>query len=206
MEEFMIDVLVPLALLLCPTLFSLLMYYGLRRIESLKMKKVALLLVFVIFSILVVLWFIYKPYTIGPSSVYSALVSVTIIAFSAAYPVVLAMNIFPGIFSEAGEKFAAALAPLISIPFIIKMLISPDVWNGKTYGADYFFIKIPLIGWIIDPFTSGWVHTTDVFNPLPAVILYFGFFIEMTIVMLLIFWYCKITIGSPGDRTLEQDE
>lgn len=202
----MIDVLVPLILLLCPTLFSLLLYFGLKRIDSPKIKKAALLLVFVIFSAFVVLWFLCKPYAIGPAPLYSALISVTIIAFSSAYPVALAMNVFPGIFSEVGEKFAAALAPFISIPFMFLMFISPEIWEGKTYGADYFFIKIPLIGWIIDPFTSGWIHTAGIVNPLPGLILYFGFLIEMIIVMLLLFWYFKITVGSPGDRTQEQDD
>lgn len=104
------------------------------------------------------------------------------------------MNLFPGIFPEKGEALAAALVPLISIPFIAKLLISPELRDGKTYGADYFFIKIPLIGWIIDPFTSGWVHTAGSNDLLPALILEFGFFIQMMIVMILVFWYFKVTV------------
>jgi len=194
----MIEVLV---LLFGPTLFSILLWSGLKRIASPEMKKIALLAIFVMFSLSIVIWAFFTPDPVGPAPFPSALVAVSTIAFAAAYPVALAMNAFPGIFSEKGEAIAAALVPFISVGFIIKLLISPEVWNGKTYGADYFFIKIPVVGWMIDPFTSGWIHVSGGNDPFPELVLYFGFFIQMTIVMILVFWYFKVTVkDSPGRK------
>lgn len=201
----MIEILVLIILLLFPSIFSLLLYYGLKQIASPEMKKAALLLIFVVFSVSIVLWVLFSPHIVGPPSALTTLMAVIIIAFSSAYPVALAMNVFSGIFSEKGEKLAAALCPLISVPFIIKLLISPDVWAGKSYG-DMFFIQIPLIGWIIDPFTCDWKHTAGDASLFPGIILYFGFFIQMIIVMLLVFLYFKVTVtGSAGTNDKKDD-
>jgi len=199
----MIEVII---LLLGPSIFSLLLWSATERIHSGGMRKKFLAAVFIIFTLLVIAFEFLTPEIAGPAPRGFILAVLSIIAFSSAYPVVLAMNLFPGIFSEKGETLAAALVPLISIPFIAKLLISPEVWDGKTYGADYFFIKIPLVGWIIDPFTSGWVHTAGSNDPLPSLILTFGFFIQMIIVMLLVFWYFKKTVGCPGDISEKKEE
>lgn len=198
----MIEVLV---LFLGPSFFSLLIWFGLKRISSPVMKKTALLVLLVLFVLSIVLWAIFYPHTIGPSISIFALAAISMIAFAAGYPVAIAMNAFPGIFAEKDEGYVAVLAPLISIPFILKLLISPEVWEGKLYG-DYFSIKIPLVGWAIDPFTSGWTHTTAGGSLFPMLILYTGFFVEMTMIMLLVFWCFRKAAGISGDGTTEQED
>ena len=198
----MIEVLV---LFLGPSFFSVLIWFGLKKISSPAMKKTVLLALPVLFVLSILLWALFKPHTIGPSPFIFALAAILMIAFAAGCPVALAMNVFPGIFTKKGEGFVAAFAPLISIPFILKLLISPEVWDGKLYG-DYFFIKIPLVGWMIDPFTSGWAYTTAGGSLFPMLILYTGFFVEMTIVMLLVFWCFRMAAGSPGDGTTKQED
>ena len=198
----MIEILV---LFLGPSLFSVLIWFGLKRISSPVLKKATLLVLPVFFVLSIVLWAICKPHTVGPSPFIFTLAAISMIVFAAGYPVALAMNVFPEIFKEKDEGFVAAFAPLISVPFILKLLISPEVWEGKLYG-DYFSIKIPLVGWAIDPFTSGWAYTTVGGSLFPALILYTGFFVEMTMIMLLVFWCFRKAAGSPGDETTGRED
>lgn len=190
--------------LLLPSAFSLLLYLGLGRIASRRMKTLSLLAVSAIFFILVISYQLFFSRSGVQPPLYSIVVPFTILAFSIACPVAIGMNAFPGRFSKRGELIVAALAPFISIPFVFAMLLSQEAWGGKVYG-DLFIYKLPLIGWAVDPFTHDWTYSTPPSGPFPGLILYLGFFIEMTIVMLLFFWYCK-SVGRTGRQGTEPEK
>ena len=118
------------------------------------------------------------------------------IAFAVSCAVAIAMNAFPLNIREKWKQLAAFLAPFISIPFIFVMIITPEMVLGQAYPNYYFSKRLPLSGWLFDGLTFGFKFTAGDDNILPGVLLNIGFFIEMIIVMLLVFWYLKTMFGS----------
>ncbi|WP_157199082.1 hypothetical protein [Methanolacinia paynteri] len=128
------------------------------------------------------------------------------IAFAVSCAVAIAMNVFPLNIREKWKQLAAFLAPFISIPFIFVMIITPEMVLGQAFPDYYFSKRLPLSGWLFDGLTFGFKSTAGDDNILPGILLNIGFFIEMIIVMLLLFWYLKTVLGSPVNNDFSGDE
>jgi hypothetical protein len=194
--------MIEILLFLLPSCISILLYLGLGKIDSAKLK---LLIPLVLFFLSLILFEIIIS---GPGN--SGIVSVSAwfitIAFATSCAVAIAMNVFPLDIKEKWRQFAAFLAPFISIPFIFVMIITPEMVLGQAFPDYYFTKRLPLSGWLIDGLTFGFEFTAGDGSVLPGILLNIGFFIEMVIVMLLLFWYLKTVSGSPVNNNFSGDE
>jgi hypothetical protein len=178
-----------LILFLLPSFLSLILYYCLKPVKPEK-KRLSVLYLLSLFYLLLVLILLSGIFGLISPGIHNVIITFAMIAFGAACPAAIAMNIYPGIFPKKSEPVAAFITPIISIPFIFALIFGDDIWPGKIFGNN-FTTQLPLFGWIIDIFTKEWVHGEEMADFLSGIIYYFGFFLQMTIIMLIFFWYLQ---------------
>jgi len=180
----MIEIII---LLLLPSCLSLITFYGLDLVCSRMLK---LSIPFVLFALSLILWTA-AIRDFGDMGVIAVSVWFITIAFAVSCAVAIGMNIFQSGLGKKRDAVIAFISPFISIPFIFVMLITPEMVVGQAY-PDYFFSKrLPLSGWFIDALTVNYEFTAGGESILPGILLNLGFFIEMLILMLPVFWLLK---------------
>lgn len=190
-----------LILFLLPSFLSLVLYYCLRPVNP--KKRLFVLYSLSLFYLLLILILLSGIFGLKSPGIHNVIIAFALIAFGVACPTAIAMNIYQGIFSRRNEPVAAFITPLISIPFTFALIFGDDIWPEKIFGNN-FTTQLPLFGWIIDIFTKEWVHGEEMADFLSGVICYFGFFLQMTIIMLIFFWYLH-TITDKTENISENE-
>ncbi len=175
---------------LMPSVFSLILYFYLKSFSQRKKRLKIVLALSIIYLLLPVILNLI-PVLKGPG-IHNAIISLSLLFLAIACAQALSMNVFPHI-SDGKKPLAAFLTPFISVPFLILAILG-ESWPGKPYG-NQFSATMPLIGWIIDPFTKDWLYSsgTDIFL---SILRYYGFFLEMIILMFFLFWYMGLISKS----------
>jgi len=187
-----------LILFLLPMFLATLFYQGLKFFKSQKERITISVIMAFFYLILVIALLIEIPGYKNPG-VHNAVITFLLTALAIAISTTITMNTFTGIFAEKYESLQAFLTPLISVPFIFALFLGGEVWQGRLYGS-FFTAKLPLIGFIIDIFTKNRVFGDLKTQFWSGLILYVGFFIEMTLVMLIIYWYLKACTNSNAEK------
>lgn len=184
----MIEILI---ILILPSCVSLLLYFCLGYIRQAKQR---IPIAFAVFLLSLVFWGMIISNFVD-STILAVLSLFITISIAVSCAVAIGMNIFPPGLGKKRDAAVAFISPFISIPFFMIMMITPEMVIGQVY-PDYFFSKrLPLSGWLIDALTinSGFVAGGE--SILPGILLNLGFFIEMIIVMIPVFWLLKKAIG-----------
>ncbi|MBN1431723.1 MAG: hypothetical protein JW931_03020 [Methanomicrobiaceae archaeon] len=182
-------------LLLLPSCLSVIICYGLDLVSSRMLKLSA---PFVLFALSLILWTV-TIRNFGDMGIIAVSAWFITIAIAVSCAVAIGMNIFPPGLGKKRDAVIAFISPFISIPFLFMMFITPEMVIGQAY-PDYFFSKrLPLSGWIIDALTASYEFTAGGESILPGILLNIGFFIEMIIVMVLLFWVLKTVMRVYDD-------
>lgn len=176
-----------LLLILLPSILSLVLYYALINFRrTIRIAVAAFLPVLVLPPALIIISDTEKiPFI--PVITWFAL-----IAFAVACSVSISMAVFDNILSKKGEATAAFLAPFASFPFIITMVIVPEMVAGSPFPPDFFGQRLLLTGWFLDLITDTSQFTAGEESIPALIILHFGFFAEILIVMTIIFGFLKL--------------
>ncbi len=181
---------IPIILLL-PSCVSFLLYFCLGYIKQVKQR---IPIAFAVFLLSLAFWGMIISNFVD-STILAVLSLFITIPIAVSCAVAIGMNIFPPGLGKKRDAAVAFIAPFISIPFFMIMMITPEMVAGQAY-PDYFFSKrLPLCGWFIDALTVNYEFTAGGECILPGILLNLGFFIEMIIVMIPVFWLLKTVIG-----------
>lgn len=105
------------------------------------------------------------------------------IVLIAAMALVTPAPLLDRVFSGMGRAQVMLASAVISLYFIVAFLINPETWVG---GAEPLLSdRVPLFGWFLDTFMSQ--LSKGGADPVFTLLAYLGFYIEITIVTIVIF-------------------
>ncbi|WP_048145526.1 hypothetical protein [Methanoplanus limicola] len=174
-------------LILLPSILSLVLYYALMNFRRTIRITVAVFLQLLVLPAALIVISDYENIPFIP-----VITWFTLIAFTVACSVSISMAIFDNILSKKGETIAAFLVPFVSFPFIITMVIVPEMIAGQHFPPDFFGQRLFLTGWFLDLITDSSQFIAGEESITALVILHFGFFAEILIVMIIIFGFFKL--------------